>query len=147
MPWCDRASQADGACCCCSCGGGKSPVQAALISAGWETSRGSSPRMKSRKKKFCPFVFTAVVFPLLWVWESGLCVLLVVCVSPVVTFGHWVVLRGHKTSHRHSPLPGMAVSIQEVQPLNHKVLSSYTFKWHSVTLALSQKYSILHYTA
>lgn len=41
--------------CCCSRGVGESPVQAALSSAGWEKSRGSSPRIKSRKKalSFC----------------------------------------------------------------------------------------------
>lgn len=44
----DRASQADGDVCCCSGGCGESPVQAALSSAGWEKSRGSSPRIKQR---------------------------------------------------------------------------------------------------
>lgn len=80
----DGASQADGDVCCCSGGCGESPVQAAPSSAGWEKSRGSSPRIKprgeggkKRKKKAHPLCFRAVVFPLLWVWESALCALLV----------------------------------------------------------------------
>lgn len=60
----DGASQADGDVCCCSGGCGESPVQAALSSAGWEKSRGSSPRIKQRgekgrgeeKKRPIPFV-------------------------------------------------------------------------------------------
>lgn len=83
LPWgfgverCDRASQADGDVCCCSGGCGESPVQAALSSAGWEKSRGSSPGIKQRgereksKKNTHPFCFRVVVFPLLWVWESA----------------------------------------------------------------------------
>lgn len=63
--------------CCCNRGSGESPVQAALSSAGWEKSRGSSPRIKSRRKKkalsFCSHgccVPSAVGVGVWSVWHS-----------------------------------------------------------------------------
>ncbi|KAI9527766.1 Transient receptor putative cation channel sub M member 3 [Dissostichus eleginoides] len=62
-----RASQADGACVVVAVAMGKA-LNKQLSSPGWEKSRGSSPRIT--KKKLRPFVFTAVVSPLLWAQKS-----------------------------------------------------------------------------
>lgn len=76
--------------CFCRRGGGESPIQAGLSSVGWETSQGSSPRMNSRKKAL--LLFSCLYVPLLWVWESRLYVLLVVCDRPVGTFSPTLAL-------------------------------------------------------
>lgn len=112
--------------CCCSRGSGESPVQAALSSAGWEKSWGSSPRVKSRKKALS-FCFHGCCVPstvALGVWSvcpPG-CLWLSRC-DIRSYFGPLVLCSVATKSHRHNPLPGMVVSTQEVQPLNHNVLS------------------------
>ena len=77
VPWCDRASQADGAHVVVAVTVGKALCKQLSVLLAGRRAGAALPEQRA-EKQICPFVFTVVVLPLLWAWLSDLPALLVV---------------------------------------------------------------------